>query len=174
MQFQSVDEILAATATLGRAEGDTFVPSGGRVDGALVDRLAHTGALGATPEIKGTARWIIRSVAAARGIRPASIHHLYMAMGRGEASGFTVPAMNIRVMSYYTARAAFRAARAMDAGAIIFEIARSEIGYTEQRPHEYAAMITAAALREDFNGPLFIQGDHVQVNAKKYHSPDRE
>jgi fructose/tagatose bisphosphate aldolase len=174
MQFQSVDEILAATAALGRAEGDTFLPSAGPVDGALIDRLAHTGALGATPEIKGTARWVIRSVAAAKGIRPASIHDLYMAMGRGEASGFTVPAMNIRVMSYYTARAAFRAARAMDAGAIIFEIARSEIGYTEQRPHEYAAMITAAALREGFNGPLFIQGDHVQVNAKKYHSPDRE
>ena len=174
MQFQSVDEILAATAALGRAEGDTFLPSGGPVDGALIDRLAHTGALGATPEIKGTARWIIRSVAAAKGIRPASIHDLYMAMGRGEASGFTVPAMNIRVMSYYTARAAFRAAKAMDAGAIIFEIARSEIGYTEQRPHEYAAMITAAALREGFDGPLFIQGDHVQVNAKKYHSPDRE
>jgi fructose/tagatose bisphosphate aldolase len=174
MQFQSVDEILAATASLGRVEGDTFVPSGGAVDSALVDRLAHTGALGATPEIKGTARWILRSVAAARGIRPASIHDLYMAMGRGEASGFTVPAMNIRVMSYYTARAAFRAARRIDAGAIIFEIARSEIGYTEQRPHEYAAMITAAALREGFTGPLFIQGDHVQVNAKKYHSPDRE
>ena len=145
-----------------------------RSTASLIDRLAHTGALGATPEIKGTARWVIRSVAAAKGIRPASIHDLYMAMGRGEASGFTVPAMNIRVMSYYTARAAFRAAKAMDAGAIIFEIARSEIGYTEQRPHEYAAMITAAALREGFNGPLFIQGDHVQVNAKKYHSPDRE
>jgi fructose/tagatose bisphosphate aldolase len=174
MQFQSVDEILAATAALGRAEGDTFLPSGGPVDGGLIDRLAHTGALGATPEIKGTARWIIRSVAAAKGIRPASIHDLYMAMGRGEASGFTVPAMNIRVMSYYTARAAFRAAKAMEAGAIILEIARSEIGYTEQRPHEYAAMITAAALRQGFDGPLFIQGDHVQVNAKKYHSPDRE
>jgi fructose/tagatose bisphosphate aldolase len=174
MQFQSVDEILTAVASLGRVDGDTFVPSGGAVDSALVDRLAHTGALGATPEIKGTARWIIRSVAAAQGIRPASIHDLYMAMGRGDASGFTVPAMNIRVMAYYTARAAFRAAKAANAGAIIFEIARSEIGYTEQRPHEYAAMITAAALREGFTGPLFIQGDHVQVNAKKYHSPDRD
>jgi fructose/tagatose bisphosphate aldolase len=28
--------------------------------------------------------------------------------------------------------------------------------------------MTAAALREGFTGPLFIQGDHVQVNAKKY------
>src|SRR5437660_8442033 len=28
--------------------------------------------------------------------------------------------------------------------------------------------MTAAALREGFTGPLFVQGDHVQVNAKKY------
>ena len=26
----------------------------------------------------------------------------------------------------------------------------------------------AAALREGFRGPVFIQGDHFQVNAKKY------
>src|SRR5262249_10904736 len=56
----------------------------------------------------------------------------------------------------------------------IFEIARSEIGYTEQRPHEYTAVVLAAALREGFTGPVFIQGDHVQTNAKKYNSPDRE
>src|SRR6185436_15319438 len=31
-----------------------------------------------------------------------------------------------------------------------------------------------AALREGFAGPLFIQGDHVQTNAKKYNSPDRD
>src|SRR5213076_3441861 len=61
-----------------------------------------------------------------------------------------------------------RAAKKLNAGAFIFEIARSEIGYTEQRPHEYAAVVLAAALREGFTGPLFIQGDHVQVNAKKY------
>src|SRR5262245_58250430 len=124
MSFQSVDHILAAAAAVGRVEGDRFVPSGDAVPGELVADLAHAGALGATPEIRGTARWIIRSLAAARGIRPASIHDLYMAMGRGEASGFTVPAMNIRVMSYYTARAAFRAAGQLGAGAIIFEIAR--------------------------------------------------
>src|SRR5439155_1097877 len=56
----------------------------------------------------------------------------------------------------------------LDVGALICEIARSEIGYTEQRPAEYVAVMTAAALREGFTGPLFIQGDHVQVNAKKY------
>src|SRR5438876_3562324 len=76
--------------------------------------------------------------------------------------------MNLRVLAYDTARAVFRAARRLDVGALICEIARSEIGYTDQRPAEYVAVMTAAALREGFVGPLFIQGDHVQVNAKKY------
>lgn len=174
MLFQSVDDLLEAISALGRIEGGRFIANGTRPDGGLVDRLAHTGALSPSAELKGMSRWILRSVAARLGVKPASIHDLYTAIGRGDAGGFTVPAMNIRVMTYYTARAAFRAARALDAGALIFEIARSEIGYTEQRPHEYAAMITAAALRERFSGPLFIQGDHVQVNAKKYHSADRE
>jgi len=172
--FESIGGMLESISALGRIEGKRFVANGTRPDGGLVDRLAHTAVFGSSPELKGTARWIVRSVAAALGVKPASIHDLYMAMGRGEAGGFTVPAMNLRVLAYDTARAAFRAARALDAGAMIFEIARSEIGYTEQRPHEYAAMITAAALRERFTGPVFIQGDHVQVNAAKYRGGVRE
>jgi fructose-bisphosphate aldolase, class II len=142
--------------------------------GDVVDKLAWTSAFGADAEIRGTARWTVRSLAAAAGIRPASIHDLYIAMGRGDAGGFTVPAINVRAMAYDTARAVIRAARKLDAGAFIFEIARSEIGYTEQRPHEYAAIVLAAALREGFRGPIFIQGDHVQTNAKKFNSPDRD
>ena len=67
-----------------------------------------------TPSCKGTARWIIRSLAAAAGIRPASIHDLYMAMGRGEVGGFTVPAINVRAMAYDTARAVIRAAKKLE------------------------------------------------------------
>src|SRR5689334_16045774 len=144
------------------------------VTGDLVDKLAWTAVFGADAELRGTARWIIRSVAAAAGIRPASIHDLYMAMGRGDVGGFTVPAINVRAMAYDTARAVIRAAKKLNAGAFIFEIARSEIGYTEQRPHEYAAVVIAAALREGFGGPIFIQGDHVQTNAKKFNSPERD
>src|SRR5258708_27602331 len=76
--------------------------------------------------------------------------------------------MNVRVLTYDSGRAIFRAAKRLEAGAVICEIARSEIAYTDQRPAEYVAVMTAAALREGFVGPLFIQGDHVQVNAKKY------
>src|SRR5258708_36634993 len=97
-----------------------------------------------------------------------------MAMGRGDVEGFTVPAISVRAMAYDTARAVIRAAKKHNAGAFIFEIARAEIGYTEQRPNEYAAGVIAAALRERFTGPIFIQGDHVQTNAKNYTSPDRD
>src|SRR5436190_1482325 len=139
-----------------------------------IDELVWTAVFGEAAEARGVARWEVRSRAAAAGILPASIHDLYMAMGRGDAGGFTVPAINVRAMSYDTARAVIRAAKSLNAGAFIFEIARSEIGYTEQRPHEYAAVVLGAALREGFTGPLFIQGDHVQTNAKKYNSPDRD
>jgi len=146
----------------------------GPINSEVVDRLVWTAVFGADAELRGTARYNLRTAAAAAGIRPASIHDLYIAMGRGDAGGFTVPAINVRAMAYDTARAVVRAAKKLNAGAFIFEIARSEIGYTEQRPHEYAAVVLGAALREGFTGPIFIQGDHVQTNAKKYNSPERD
>ena len=173
--FQSIKEMSEALGPAVSVLSDSVsVSSVAAVPGTTIDRLAWTAALGADAELRGTARWIIRSLAAAAGIRPASIHDLYMAMGRGDASGFTVPAINVRAMAYDTARAVIRAAKQINAGAFIFEIARSEVGYTEQRPHEYAAVVLAAALREGFAGPIFIQGDHVQTNAKKYNSPERD
>jgi len=117
---------------------------------------------------RNTARWLLWELGQIAGVRPASIHDLYVARGQGHCAGFTVPAINVRGMSYDTARAIFRTAKAIDAGAFILEIARSEIAYTEQRPAEYVSVMLAAALREGFRGPLFIQGDHFQVNHKKY------
>ena len=174
MMFESPRKMFDALGSAAVVSDDHLtVTNPGAVTGALVDRLAWTAAFGGDPELRGTARWVIRSLAAAAGIRPASIHDLYMAMGRGVARGFTVPAINVRAMAYDTARAVARSAKKLGAGAFIFEIARSEIGYTEQRPHEYAAVVLAAALREGLTGPVFLQGDHVQTNAKKYNSPDR-
>jgi hypothetical protein len=98
--------------------------------------LAEKSALGAGEE-QAAARWLIWEGALALGIVPASINGLYLARGRGETpTNFTVPAMNLRAMAYDAARAAFRAAARLEASALLFEIARSEIGYTRQRPAE--------------------------------------
>ena len=110
----------------------------------------------------------IFDVASEEGIYPSSIHELYLARGRGEFSGFTVPAINLRSMTFDLARAVFRAADDNNSGAFVFEIARSEIGYTSQPQTEFAAMILAAAIKESYSGPVFIQGDHFQVNAAKF------
>jgi fructose/tagatose bisphosphate aldolase len=78
-------------------------------------------------------------------------------------------------MNYNTSRAVFRAANKLDVGAFIFEIARSEMGYTDQRPAEYTSAIIGAAIKEGFRGPLFIQGDHFQVSAKSFAAdPEKE
>jgi fructose/tagatose bisphosphate aldolase len=109
------------------------------------------------------------------GIYPSSIHDFYMARGRGEFGGFTVPAINLRSMTYDLARAIFRVAKKNKSGAFVFEIARSEIGYTNQSPTEYSSMVLAAAIKEDYSGPVFIQGDHFQANAAKFkENPDKE
>jgi fructose-bisphosphate aldolase class II len=135
--------------------------------GRKMDELARTAVFG-EPVAREYARWLLWEIGQAVGVQPASIEDLYVARGRGDVRGFTVPAINVRGASYDTARAIFRTARSMNAGAFIVEIARSEIAYTEQRPAEYVAVMLAAALREGFRGPLFIQGDHFQVNHKKY------
>ena len=132
-----------------------------------MDKLVYTAVFG-EPEERDDARWLIWEIGQAIGVQAWSIHDLYLARGRGETGGFTVPAMNIRGMVYDTARSLFRAAVKLKVGALIVEIARSEIAYTDQRPSEYVAVMLAAAMREGFRGPVFIQGDHFQVSAKKF------
>ncbi len=120
-------------------------------------------------EAAGWARYLVRKAALELGIYPASIHDLYMARGRGAAPiTWSTPAFNLRALSYHAAKAMFRAALSIDGAAFIFEIARSEIGYTGQRPTEYATNILAAAIAEGYTGPVFIQGDHFQVSAARY------
>jgi fructose/tagatose bisphosphate aldolase len=57
---------------------------------------------------------------------------------------------------------------------MIFEIARSEIGYTDQEPSEYATSVLSAAISEGYRGPVFLQGDHFQVSASRYASDPKQ
>jgi fructose/tagatose bisphosphate aldolase len=155
-------------------DGTVAIGDASRVAGPYLDTLVRLAVFGDDDQ-RADARWLIWEIAQAVGIYPASIHDLYIARGKGAYADVTVPAINVRGMAYDTARSVFRAANKLNAGAFILEIARSEIAYTDQRPAEYASVILAAAIREGFRGPLFIQGDHFQVNAKKFAAnPDQE
>ena len=146
-----LEEGLEKAGTM-RRDGRLVVVDAVRFREEALDSRVWTAVFGGR-DSREPARAAIRETAASLGIGPASIFPLYEARGRGEVGGFTVPAINVRMLSYDTARAVFRAARNLNVGTLILEIARSEIGYTDQRPGEYTAVILAAAVREQWEGP---------------------
>ena len=167
--YNEMNELKEASGGIVRIldDGKVEILDEEKVRGDFIDGLVRT-AVFAEGEVRDAARWLIRRIAVALDSMPSSIQSLYEAMGKEEVEGFTVPAINIRGMTYDVARAVFRAAAKGRVGPVLFEIARSEIGYTMQRPAEYTTVVLAAAVRESFTGPIFLQGDHYQVNLKKY------
>lgn len=133
-----------------------------------IDEMIEKAVFSPVAEDKESARKEIRNLASSQGIYLASIQGLYEAAARGEYSNKTVPAINVRGITYQVARTIFKTARKLNAGAFIFEIARTEMVYTDQPPQEYVVSILAAAIKEGYTGPVFVQGDHFQFNKKKY------
>jgi fructose/tagatose bisphosphate aldolase len=165
----SVSELLAAVAPAVRVDGERLqIVDESALRGEPIRDLAWTSAFATDDAVVEAARWLIWEASQAVGIRSASIHELYMARGRGEVAGFTVPAINIRAQTFDMARTICETADADDVGAVIFELARSEQTYTYQRPPEYAASVLAGAIAAGRRGAIFIQGDHYQFNARKY------
>jgi len=167
LPFPDLKSLTQSLEGVVRLDGGVTVVDAAMLRGGLVERLARTAVFATDAGVRDAARYVIREAARSLGAVSASIYDLYMARGRGECGGFTVPAINVRALTYDTAAAIFRAAKKLDAGAVVFEIARSEIGYTSQRPAEYAACVLAAAIREEWAAPVFLQGDHYQFNVKK-------
>jgi fructose/tagatose bisphosphate aldolase len=165
----SVAELTAALAGVAAIDGERL-----RIDNERAFRteairnVAWTAAFSEDPATAEAAQWIVWEAAQALGARSASIHELYMARARGEVSGFTVPAINIRAQTFDMARVAYETAIKLDAAAVILELARSEQTYTFQRPIDYSTAVLAGAIAAGWRGPVFLQGDHYQFNAKKY------
>ncbi|MEK9629069.1 MAG: class II fructose-bisphosphate aldolase [Nitrospinota bacterium] len=174
MLFNDQEEInQSLNGIASRDNGDLIINDADKLRGDILDKLVLNAAINPTPEVKGLSRFILKSAALELGIVTSSIQGLYEARGRGEVNGFTVPALNIRGLPYELCRAIFRTALKTNAGAFIFELAKSEMGYTFQTPQELSAVILGAAIKEGYKGPVFIQGDHFQVNAKNY-AKDKE
>lgn len=176
MRELSYDEILNAVDGTVEIKEDSVSVKDEKKIREVIDDLIYTAVFGGDRE-KEFSRWLIRAIALDLGIVPSSIHDLYTkGMAKEELPfWFTVPAMNIRGMTYDVMRQIFKTAVEKEVGAFILEIAKSEIGYTDQRPAEYTACVLAAAIKEGFRGPVFIQGDHFQFNAKKYaEDPEKE
>ncbi len=176
MSYENIDQLKKGIEGVLKVEGnDVKILDEAALRGRLIDDLIHSAVFSSCEETKQAAIWLIRRAGVALGVVSASIQLLYEAMGRKEVAGFTVPAINLRGMTYDCAQAVLRSAVKNNIGPIIFEIARSEIDYTEQKPAEYTSAVTAAAIKTGFKGALFMQGDHFQVNLKKFtQDPSKE
>jgi fructose/tagatose bisphosphate aldolase len=140
-----------------------------------IDTLVYQAAFSTDEKDREKSRRTIMKSAYTMGIIPASIQGLYEASGKGLYKNKTVPAINVRGITYDTARCIFKVALKLNIGAFIFEIARTEAIYTDQKPAEYTTSVLAAAIREGFKGFVFIQADHTQVNAGKFKAdPQKE
>lgn len=169
MIYQDKNQLQNGCAKIIELDGnDVRILDENRLQSELIDDLIYTAVFSPDQATQEASRWLIRRAGAALGIISASIQSVYEVMGRGELKGFTVPAINIRGITYDTAQAVFRAIIKGQAGPVIFEIARSEIGYTAQKPLEYTCAVTAAAIKTGYHGPIFLQGDHFQINARKF------
>jgi fructose/tagatose bisphosphate aldolase len=167
MLFASVQELIQGIRQVIELNGGVRVIDPSALRGETIDRLVHTAVFG-QGDVRDAARWIIWEAGWQVGVKSASIDPMYQARAREEYDSLTVPAINVRAMAYDFARAIVSSAKRRNVGAFIFELARSEMGYTEQSCEEFATVMMAASIKEGHAGPVFIQGDHYQADAKKY------
>lgn len=134
----------------------------------LISDLIYNALFQSDPTIKKTSQELILQLARLTRAKPSSIYSLYKAFGQKEVSGFVVPAINIRTLTFDIACRVLRMMKDHHIGVVIFEIARSEMKYTEQTPQEFALCVLAAAIKENYIGPIFLQGDHFQFNKERF------
>nr|MBU1328906.1 triose-phosphate isomerase [Candidatus Omnitrophota bacterium] len=157
------------------ASGNVVITNEDKLRSETIDYLAKEAALNSNDDIKAAAQFLIRSAAISLGIIPASINDFYMARKNDTWKDMTVPAVNIRTDGYETARQVFRVVKEQKIGAIILELAKSETRYSGQSVSEFTTVGFAAAIKEGYTGQIFFQGDHYQVDQKKYaKEPNKE
>lgn len=81
---------------------------------------------------------------------------------------FTLPAFNLRGLTFDLASTIFTAAKELKVGALILELARSEREYTRQSFADFEKSVLTAAEEVNFTGPIFLQVDHLQINPGRY------
>lgn len=105
----------------------------------------------------------VKKKALKREIFLASIAPFYKQIANGDVAGLSVPAFNIRTLTFDTACSIFKVAKKNKTSAFVIEVASSEMEYTRQTPEEFALCVLGAAIKEKYKGPIFLQGDHFYL-----------
>jgi fructose-1,6-bisphosphatase/sedoheptulose 1,7-bisphosphatase-like protein len=133
----------------------------------LVDRLVYDSVFNPDKQVVDLCRKLIKDIAVAEGMKLNSVYNLYVQKAFDHRH-YSFPAINVRGQAYNTARAIFESAVENKVKFFILEIAKSEIGYSGQRPAEFTASMLAAGIKEGFKGDVYLQGDHFQIDTKLF------
>jgi len=169
MKFSSIENIKKSLKDIVKivSEKEIRIINETKLIDSLIDILVFEATFNPDKDVVNFCRQLIKNITIKQGIFLGSIYEFYKKKAKDNKK-VTIPAINVRGMTYNTARAIFEAAKKDKVSCLILEIAKSEIEYTGQRPAEYATSISAAAIKEGYQGPLFLQGDHFQINANNY------
>ncbi len=167
MIYKNKEEILASPSVELRKDC-CLIKNTAKFKKEILPNLIDTIILGNSKKLKKFCYQLAYSCGKNCEIYPASIQALYKACGKKETGGFCVPAINLRTLTFELAQVIFKVAKKLNTNLFIFEIAKSEIGYTWQSPQEYSALVILAAITQGYKGPVFLQGDHFQVEAPQY------
>lgn len=125
--------------------------------------------------LKDSACRILINAGKELGIKSRSIQKYYEEKANGKDANITIPAINVRGVGLYWTRGAIRAQIATKRPQVIFELAISEAGYTEQSKLEQVAMVFAGYITLGFkNMDVYIQGDHYQIKAGNFDKAEFE
>lgn len=143
--------------------------------GVLTDRLIFNAVFHSETQIKATSRWLIKAIGQSLNIFSSSTHGLQNILNPPARKKMKTPVLQTPHLSYDIARAVFQAIQKHHMGPVIFELGESSMESENQSPGEFSATIFAAAIREEYQGPIFIQAHHIQVNTESFQrAPDKE
>ncbi len=172
--FKSVRELLeSCQGTLEVTNNQLEIQNPDHLKKQLIDALIYNGIFNKDVNIREFIFWLIWEAAGVLNIQLASIQELYEARkeearNKNEYPHMIIPSIQIPGFSYYTARSVIRAAQQKNVGAFIFELTKADFDHTLQRPKEYTMNCLAAAIKEGYEGILFIQGDQFQINDRNF------
>lgn len=122
----------------------------GKPNPAAVDALARNAVFNPDPTLRAHLRRCLRSAATCRGVSSRSIQSTVEVQARRPQG--VVLAVRLGGHCYDLMRLVMRSARQQGVGAVVFEQ-----GWTGQSPWEFSALLSAAALREQWPTPLFMR-----------------
>ncbi|MCX5677728.1 MAG: hypothetical protein NTY76_01285, partial [Candidatus Omnitrophica bacterium] len=171
LEAQSVDELLNRIDNTTQVTKDSVVVTNhGRFVERTVDYLALTAGLSGDSDTRAAAQTLLDELAASFNFKFGSSSDLNMFAGEGKEKNLyyatIIPVFNGTTAMYDKLRDSFKAVKESQKEAIMLELAMSKTRASREELSIFTASIIAAAIREGYEGLIFVQGDHYQVSGE--------